>query len=325
MPDVVVARHAARRRRRIPRWPTSCAATPRPAATPIVFVASTHRGVSHRAEARRRFAPAEYLPTPLDRRGDSRRGWRSWPPRAARTPTPDAELALAPNTEPDVTPAAKELGCAIRPSSASAATSSAAPSTLAADADDAELQGTLKRTPFARLLQRLYAKRATGSLLLLRARGRPRRSSSSSTAIRCRCARTCSARRWGSILLEKSLITSEVARRIGRAHAEGEAPPGRDPRRDGGAVAVQPGTRAGRAGRGEAVRGVLVERRQVHVQGRRRAPPETAARSSARPRRRSWRASGGTTTRRASRRRWRSTRSQYVGAERRIRCCGCRT
>ena len=39
---------------------------------------------------------------------------------------------------------------------------------LAADADDAELQGTLKRTPFARLLQRLYAKRATGSLLLLR-------------------------------------------------------------------------------------------------------------------------------------------------------------
>src|SRR4029079_7432254 len=38
---------------------------------------------------------------------------------------------------------------------------------LAADADDAELQGTLKRTPFARLLQRLYAKRVTGSLLLL--------------------------------------------------------------------------------------------------------------------------------------------------------------
>src|SRR5436190_7054335 len=35
-------------------------------AIPIVFVASTHRGVSHRAEARRRFAPADYLPTPLD-------------------------------------------------------------------------------------------------------------------------------------------------------------------------------------------------------------------------------------------------------------------
>ena len=39
---------------------------PETRATPIVFVASTHRGVSHRAEARRRFAPADYLPTPLD-------------------------------------------------------------------------------------------------------------------------------------------------------------------------------------------------------------------------------------------------------------------
>jgi two-component system OmpR family response regulator len=33
---------------------------------PIFFVASTHRGASHAAEARRRFAPAEYLSTPLD-------------------------------------------------------------------------------------------------------------------------------------------------------------------------------------------------------------------------------------------------------------------
>src|SRR5512138_1189199 len=39
---------------------------PETRATPIVFVASTHRGVSHRSEARRRFAPADYLPTPLD-------------------------------------------------------------------------------------------------------------------------------------------------------------------------------------------------------------------------------------------------------------------
>src|SRR4051812_39239953 len=34
--------------------------------TPIFFVASRFRGASHRAEARRRFAPAEYLPTPID-------------------------------------------------------------------------------------------------------------------------------------------------------------------------------------------------------------------------------------------------------------------
>jgi CheY-like chemotaxis protein len=35
-------------------------------AAPIFFIASSHRGASHRAEARRRFAPAEYLETPLD-------------------------------------------------------------------------------------------------------------------------------------------------------------------------------------------------------------------------------------------------------------------
>ena len=35
-------------------------------AAPIFFIASTHRGASHRAEARRRFAPADYLATPLD-------------------------------------------------------------------------------------------------------------------------------------------------------------------------------------------------------------------------------------------------------------------
>ncbi|HXI57953.1 MAG TPA: response regulator, partial [Polyangia bacterium] len=33
--------------------------------TPIVFVTSRFRGANHRAEARRRFAPAEYLETPV--------------------------------------------------------------------------------------------------------------------------------------------------------------------------------------------------------------------------------------------------------------------
>src|SRR5262245_57151213 len=33
---------------------------------PIFFVASRFRGAAHQAEARRRFAPAEYLSTPLD-------------------------------------------------------------------------------------------------------------------------------------------------------------------------------------------------------------------------------------------------------------------
>ena len=61
---------------------------------PIVFIASTHRGTSHRAEARRRFAPAEYLPTPLDA--------QAMPPRLV-------ELAAAPTdasapVDDDLTP-----------------------------------------------------------------------------------------------------------------------------------------------------------------------------------------------------------------------------
>ena len=90
---------------------------------------------------------------------------------------------------------------------------------LAADADDAELQGTLKRTPFARLLQRLYAKRATGSLLLLRdatkkivifAEGYP-------VSVRSNVL----GETLGRILLEKRLITSEVlAESVGRMQKE---------------------------------------------------------------------------------------------------------
>src|SRR4029079_8828892 len=90
---------------------------------------------------------------------------------------------------------------------------------LEADADDAELQGTLKRTPFARLLQRLYAKRASGSLLLLRdttkkivifVEGYP-------VSVRSNVL----GETLGRILLEKHLITSEIlAASVGRMQKE---------------------------------------------------------------------------------------------------------
>ena len=281
---------------------------PETRATPIVFVASTHRGVSHRAEARRRFAPADYLPTPLDlarlapRVAElAARGAPTPPERRRPTPTRSRRRRR------------RRRACAIRPSSASAATSSAAPSAWPPIADDAELQGTLKRTPFARLLQRLYAKRATGSLLLLRDTDQEdrhlRRGLSGVGAVE-RARRDAGAHPAG-----EAADHQRGPGRVGRPHAEGEAPPGRDPGRDGGAVAVQPRTRAGRAGGGEAVRGVLVERRQVHVQGRRRRGRPEPRGWSARRRRRSSRASAGTTTKRASRRRWRSTPHQYVALD----------
>src|SRR5215204_6236105 len=49
---------------------------------PIVFVASRFRGAKHRTEARRRYAPAEYLPTPLDLDTLLARVLETVPPRA---------------------------------------------------------------------------------------------------------------------------------------------------------------------------------------------------------------------------------------------------
>jgi len=186
---------------------------PETRATPIVFVASTHRGVSHRAEARRRFAPADYLPTPLD--------LALFAPRVAElaaskaTPPPiliDISDDATPVPVPKETlrdPAQQRERRDVERSAKS----------LAADPGDAELQGTLKRTPFARLLQRLYAKRATGSLLLLHeatkkivmfVEGYP-------LSVRSNVL----GETLGRILLEKRLITSEIlAESVGRMQKE---------------------------------------------------------------------------------------------------------
>jgi len=131
---------------------------------PIFFIASSHRGASHRAEARRRFAPAEYLETPLDTNSLLALLLRALPPGARTNPGTPAPSPQAPNvaqlvaaldgvlTDPvqqrerrKVERAAKEIA-----------------------GEKLELQGTLKRVTFARLLRRLYAQKATGSLLLLR-------------------------------------------------------------------------------------------------------------------------------------------------------------
>jgi DNA-binding response OmpR family regulator/tetratricopeptide (TPR) repeat protein len=187
--------------------------SPETRATPIVFVASTHRGVSHRAEARRRFAPADYLPTPLDLARLAPRVAELAARGAATAPEAvDVADQITPPPVPKDSlrdPAQQRERRDVERSAKS----------LAADADDAELQGTLKRTPFARLLQRLYAKRATGSLLLLHEAtkkivifvdGYP-------VSVRSNVL----GETLGRILLEKRLITSEVlAESVGRMQKE---------------------------------------------------------------------------------------------------------
>ncbi len=171
---------------------------------PIVFIASSHRGNSHRAEARRRFAPAEYLATPLD---------------ALAIPTRLFELASAPlppseatvdnyvTPPPEATQVTKQsLHDPAQQQERREVERTA--KTLVEDPVEAAFAGTLKRTPLARVLQRLYATRASGSLLLLRdntkkivffSDGYP-------FSVRSNLLGEC----LGQILLEKKLITGEA-------------------------------------------------------------------------------------------------------------------
>ena len=138
---------------------------------PIFFIASSHRGASHRAEARRRFAPAEYLADAARREQPARRAAAGAAARGGTGAVAIARAAAPVDRSPDsrTSPTSSPrstASCAIPSSSASAASVERGAKTLAGE--KVELQGTLRRVPFARLLRRLYAQKATGSLLLLR-------------------------------------------------------------------------------------------------------------------------------------------------------------
>jgi DNA-binding response OmpR family regulator/tetratricopeptide (TPR) repeat protein len=191
---------------------------PETRSTPIVFIATTHRGAGHRAEARRRFAPAEYLPTPLDT--------KTLVPHLTALASAAAATPLrsepgydagdeAPTTPPPVTkaslrdPAQQRERRDVERSARS----------LVADRAQAAFSGTLKKTPLARVLQRIYAQRLTGSLLLLRdtvkkivmfVEGYP-------VSVRSNVLGEC----LGQILLEKKLISGEaLAESVKRMQSE---------------------------------------------------------------------------------------------------------
>ena len=180
---------------------------PETRALPIVFIASSHRGTSHRAEARRRFAPAEYLPTPLD---------------ALAIPHHLVELASAPVAPSGATvddyvtppPEPTQVTHVTKESLHDPAQQrerrevERTVKTLVEDPVQAAFAGTLKRTPLARVLQRLYATRASGSLLLLRDNTKKivLFSDGYPFSVRSNLLGEC----LGQILLEKKLITGET-------------------------------------------------------------------------------------------------------------------
>jgi DNA-binding response OmpR family regulator/tetratricopeptide (TPR) repeat protein len=132
---------------------------------PIFFIASAHRGASHRAEARRRFAPAEYLETPLDTNSLLALLLQALPPG---TGTGDASANPPRPQAPDVAQLVAALDGVLTDPVQQRERRNVERAAKSIAGEKLELQGTLKRVPFARLLRRLYAQKATGSLLLLR-------------------------------------------------------------------------------------------------------------------------------------------------------------
>jgi DNA-binding response OmpR family regulator/tetratricopeptide (TPR) repeat protein len=172
---------------------------------PVVFLATTaHRGAAHAAEARRRFAPAVYVAGRIDVPA-------LLPPLAALLAGGPVAAAAPPRPSepaPD-DPAQQREGHEVEHSA----------HTMAADPGEATVTGTLKRTPFAQVLQRLYVTRATGSLLLARdptkkivdlADGYP-------VSVRSNVLAEC----LGQHLLERKLITREaLSASVARMHKE---------------------------------------------------------------------------------------------------------
>ena len=170
---------------------------------PIFFVASTHRGASHASEARRRFAPAEYLSTPLDVSRLLALLLEMIPPRPAGSepavPNYPGSLgsvaagALV-HDQPDqpdqeeerrsVESAARHLGSV------------------------ADLRGSLAREPFARVLQRIYTGRLSGAILLVT--GNTKKiiyaQNGYPVAVRSNMPTEC----LGQILLEQHMISAEA-------------------------------------------------------------------------------------------------------------------
>jgi two-component system, OmpR family, response regulator len=123
---------------------------------PIFFVASTHRGASHASEARRRFAPAEYLSTPLDVSRLLALLLEMVPPKEA---TLEPVVPNYPNSPNSPGPALVDLD--LKRERRDVETTAKHLGTIEPD-----LRGSLVRQPFARVLQRIYAGRLTGALLL---------------------------------------------------------------------------------------------------------------------------------------------------------------
>lgn len=171
---------------------------PDAAQVPIVFLAASDRGVSHTAEARRRFAPAEVVPGPLDASSLLARLLQILPPPVSPPRGRiDSPAAMAPPDDEQ----AQEGASVERQASTLQAPEAEAPA----------LQGSLAQHSFAHVLRQLFVERRSGALLVVREQtkkivyvedGYP-------VAVRSNALQEC----LGQILLARRRISAEVLKR----------------------------------------------------------------------------------------------------------------
>ena len=133
---------------------------------PIFFLAGGHRGNAHEAEARRRFAPSEYLSGPLDINSLLAAILRAVPPAVQTTRAKVPSFAPAPFDEQQVAER-EEVEVEAPRLSAPVALSVVPPAAAEPRAHD-ELVGTLARESFASVLRRLFVEQRSGALLVIK-------------------------------------------------------------------------------------------------------------------------------------------------------------
>jgi len=135
---------------------------------PVVFLASReHRGAAHRVEALRRFAPADYFQAPLQAPLLATRLVELMPASAQPVAAPEGDatvIAPSPYLAEAAGPSSVETGPDPLQARERREVEKSARSLSHAEA---EWKGSLRRTSFATLLRRLFARRAEGALLLL--------------------------------------------------------------------------------------------------------------------------------------------------------------
>lgn len=139
---------------------------PDAASVPIFFLADAHSGSAHEAEARRRFAPTEYLREPINVNSLLASLLRAVPPAVTAPRTRPPSFAPAPLDEQQL--AERDDVEAQAPAISALPYVPTDVSASVAPVSSNEVVGTLARRSFASVLRQLFVEQRSGALLVVR-------------------------------------------------------------------------------------------------------------------------------------------------------------